>query len=139
MAEISLANLKTGRESGINKCWYEAISLNWPAGPIQSLSCNVHLCVCLFVCAIGCSFFFRSSSVGQSLWEWWLWSPTPTFCGEIFRTHLVDNFHGQFFVDISLKIFIYVFPPKIMLDILFFIFEAAKHFFNPPKNERKNN
>ena len=37
------------------------------------MSVSVSVCVCV----IGCGFFQRSSSAGQSLWEWWLWSPPP--------------------------------------------------------------
>ena len=35
--------------------------------------------VCVSVCALECTYFQRSSSVSQSLWEWWLWyHPPPT-------------------------------------------------------------
>ena len=43
--EILLSDLKT------------FFSLNRPTGPIQSISCNVHLCVCV-VCAILFAYFY---------------------------------------------------------------------------------
>ena len=39
-------------------------SLNWPTGPIQSLSCNIHLSVCLTVClSVVCATFLVTKKV----------------------------------------------------------------------------
>ena len=54
-------------------------SLNQPTEPIQPLSRNVReSCVMCCVCH-QMQLFLRSTSVGQFLWEWCLWSP-PHSC-----------------------------------------------------------
>ena len=61
-------------------CIYQGLnlfSLNRPTGLI-CLRENFSQSLCLFVCAIKCS-FLKLSFVSQSLWEWWLCPPTIQF------------------------------------------------------------